>query len=203
MWRIPEFKDFLRELQSCEYVQEIIIIDNNYISRPSDILFTEKIKLVKQENNIGVNPAWNLGVDLALNNNLCIANDDLQFDCKVFQYLQDKVTQSVGMIGLVIQDQQSEFTLEMAEDLFFGYACTFFINKNNYIHIPEDVKIFFGDNWLFYTNKHLGRPNKKIFGMKARGFIEATSKDYKYIFNSDKSFYEKFYDNFIKNNYVH
>lgn len=69
----------LDDLNNCPAVGEILVIDNSGRFK-SDL---EKVKRVEVPENIFVNPAWNLGVSLAQFENICLCNDDVNFDCRV------------------------------------------------------------------------------------------------------------------------
>ena len=47
-------------------------------------------------------------------------------------------------------------------DLYWGVSLFFY--KSSYIKIPEEMKIFHGDEWIFEQNKKLGRQNYFICG---------------------------------------
>ena len=66
---------------SCEY--EFIIIDNNstdgtkeYLEELKNIL--PNLVVITNEENIGVAPAWNAGINIAKYNYLCIINNDIE-----------------------------------------------------------------------------------------------------------------------------
>lgn len=178
MWKIDSFPHFLQSLAEHNLVDEVIIINNNIKKTPFSLLNHPNIKLLNQSHNIGVNPAWNLGVSKSRGDILCISNDDIEFDFQIFNFLEDKITLDSGMIGIDIHKKSSEMILEPAAERAFGYACLFFINKKNYTFIPDRLKIFYGDDWLFATNKAKGRVNKKIFGFPIKGLISATARDF-------------------------
>ena len=50
-----------------------------HLKTPQMIHFGAKVQRLEQDNNIFVNPAWNLGVEQAKNENICICNDDVLF----------------------------------------------------------------------------------------------------------------------------
>jgi len=59
IWKSSVFNDLLLGLCKHSLIEEIIIISND---NPTFKIEDEKIKIIQQEQNIGVNPAWNLGV---------------------------------------------------------------------------------------------------------------------------------------------
>ena len=65
MWRSMRLLGMLHRLYNSDDVDEIILIDNDKDSRFS--FENKKIKILEQDENIFVNPAWNLGVKEAKN----------------------------------------------------------------------------------------------------------------------------------------
>lgn len=126
MWRVESFPKFLKVLSNQELISEIIIINNDESKTPLNMDKYCKVKLLNQTHNIGVNPAWNLGVLNSNQDTLCILNDDIKFDVKLFHFLQDKVTAECGMIGIDIESKKSGMSIEIAESMIFGYACLFY-----------------------------------------------------------------------------
>jgi hypothetical protein len=154
MWKSERTLNLLEELNSCDLIEEIIIIDNCFYNRPQFNL--KKCKLITQKNNIYVNPAWNLGVNLAKNNLIAICNDDIHFDVKsTFDFIS-RNTSFLGCIGIHPQSYQAEsdgFSLETGYDTDKGWGCLMFCKKENWIEIPGNLKIGYGDDWLALTNR--------------------------------------------------
>ena len=87
LWKSNRTKKLLADLQECEYVDEIILIDNT-LTTVSDI--TEgKLRIVSFGENIYVNPAWNWGIHNAKNALVELINDDINFNHNIFE-LEDK-----------------------------------------------------------------------------------------------------------------
>jgi hypothetical protein len=67
-----------------------------------------------------------------------------------------------------------------------------FIRKENYIKIDERLKIFFGDDILYWWNRDKnGRPIYVIENLKALGELSATSKDYNDEIQKELPYYEE------------
>ena len=91
MWRYSPFLDLLKYILKVDVVTECIIINNDNTRTPTHpVLTNPKVKLVDFGKNIFVNPAWNYGVQHSSNNIVCILNDDLIFDLKLF-YFSEKI----------------------------------------------------------------------------------------------------------------
>jgi len=194
LWKCPSFPNFLSCLNNVELVNEIIIIDNDIQKRPESISNLSKVLVLPQKENIGVNPAWNLGVKTSKNKKLAILNDDLEFNLDVFNFMKDHVREDCGMIGIDLKVADS-MKLENVSERSYAFACAFFIHKESYVDIPENIKIFYGDNWLFDINKFFNRQNKKILGINAKGFVSLTSNSFNNFMELDgKNFYHEIYN---------
>jgi hypothetical protein len=175
MWKCKRFEETLRELNNHPLVGEIILIDNSELDIEPIIL--NKLIHIKEEKNTYINPAWNKGARLAKYDKLLVLNDDLWFDWNILNVLQTYITEDVGMIGMAeenFDNPQSNMGLEPVFHRNGGFACAFFINKKNWIHIPNEMKLWGGDDWLFVKNREKGKQNYKIIGFKLEGEISGT-----------------------------
>ena len=176
MWVPNTFKQELIYLITHQLVAEIIIINNRIEATPiDDILHHPKIRMINQESNIYVNPAWNLGVSLATNEFICLLNDDILFDTSVFDFLSDKITKDIGIIGLNMMDHihsESHIHLSSTTQRCWGFGCMMFFHKNSYVNIPDQLKILYGDDFLFYNN--ISRGNYLINGLHNNQAVSAT-----------------------------
>lgn len=171
MWKAKEqLLNFLPTLNSHPLVGEIIIINNDSKNTP-EIPVLNKLKLINTDENIGVNPAWNIGVYYSTYDILCLANDDIDFDTKVFDKLENLVTKDTGVFGLcpgeVKNWKQIPYTngnIDIVEwketDHTFGFGSLMFLHKDNWKNIPKELKIYYGDNFIFDT---LLAENKKNY----------------------------------------
>ena len=159
MWRSKKTLQLLNDLYDSKYVHEIIIIDNDVAAKNQ---YTDKVKYYPQVENIYVNPAWNLGVSLANNDLLCICNDDINFNVNDYiKFILPHISK-LGIFGSNIRPYH-----KVTQDLLYkinddritkaalatqGFGMLMFLNKKNWIDIPNSLKIWFGDDWL--TNIH-------------------------------------------------
>lgn len=194
MWKYAPFTKFLADLVDCEDVHDIIIIDNNPAERPATLaveLF--KVRILVYPNNIRVNPAWNLGVQNSHTNNICIANDDIVFDLKIFKHVRDYMNSpNMGVMGInpglpqFDQIPLSTGTIDIRKydiQQTFGFGCLMFVRKDNWIPIPDDLKVYYGDNWIFETALVLKRD---IYFISDMLFITPYAQTTKLFTNSDK-----------------
>lgn len=162
MWRYAPFPAFLRKLVAHPLVNDIVLINNDVSRTPDDFWLppNSKITHLPQAQNIGVNPAWNLGVRFAKTDRLCILNDDLEFDLEVFAKVLPFVEPTEGNI-FICPGQGAPFNqppvTDGAIDIIpwdghnrFGYGMMMFVHADNFIPFhPVEMKLYFGDNLLF------------------------------------------------------
>lgn len=159
MWKFPPFLKFLEDLVKREEVGEIIIVNNAFNDTPyAEILHNPKIAVHNFADNIGVNPAWNYGAYHAKFDKLCILSDDVIFDLKVFDKLTTFLTPGTFVCA---GPERLESTTQIQGLIDFvhyvpgvdnwHYGCLMFINKQDWLHIPDQLKIYYGDTWLWET----------------------------------------------------
>ena len=165
----------LYQLNECNSVGEIIVIDNSCSSFKSEY---SKVKVHIPKDNLFVNPAWNLGIKLssAEYKYFGILNDDIIFQKNLFDQVLEFLESSSDNTGLVgidctINTPKALFNTYPEDTVvnivetqklegFFGSA--FFGYKKNYFEIPNEMKIFYGDHFLFTRNIQAGHNNYKI-----------------------------------------
>lgn len=175
MWRYPPFLDFVKYIIKLDIIKEIIIINNNEEQTPDNyILCHHKIKMAKFGKNIYVNPAWNYGVNASQSEIVCIMNDDITFDIRLFYKIEEFFTDNVGVIGLSKGDTnlgQTPLTTGTIEFELFqdqnchGFGELMFVRKKYWKNIPEGLDIGFGDNFIFEYLLFNGLQNYFIVNM--------------------------------------
>ncbi len=170
LWKSDRIHQLLRDLISSEFVDEIILIDNagKYFEYYEAL---DKVKLIQVEENIYVNPAWNLGINIAKNDCIALVNDDINFNTNIFGIITKDILSEFGIIG------QSEFNYKgknSDEPILekwngkirdWGWGCLIMFNKNNWINIPDDIKIWYGDDYIFNCN-HTPKATLKNFNIE-------------------------------------
>jgi hypothetical protein len=169
---------------------EIIIIDNanSEYKSPNN----ELIRIIKMEENIYVNPSWNLGVSHSKNAHICLLNDDIfiNMNCflKNFKKLIYNNNLDYGIIAIdpvefsfkeSINSDLDEYKLEKLYHKGTGFGMMMIIKKEKYIDIPNQFKIFFGDDifWFVYDNI-MKYDNYHFDGIKIKGSFSVTSSLY-------------------------
>ena len=187
MWRASEqFTAFANELCSSSYVGELIVINNDNSKTPADFPSNDKIKMLDFGRNIFVNPAWNTGVRESQFDRVCILNDDVAFDLKLFEKLQGRVNPGAGVFGLCpgTPDFNQPPVTDGSIDIIpwtnqhtYGFGCLMFIHKQSWQAIPDGLDIYFGDNYIFDLQLSRGRTNYLITNMNFKSPFAATTSD--------------------------
>ena len=158
IWKSEFTTPLLQRLSKCESVGEIILIDN----APDWDIEMNKLIHIKESENTYVNAAWNKGVELAKYNNITIANDDILFDVDdYFHYMEHIPLKEFGFVGSHSDNYKGEkfLTIELEkydnQTNVGGWGCLFSFHKTNWKPIPNQLKIWYGDNWIHTTNESI------------------------------------------------
>jgi GT2 family glycosyltransferase len=164
IWKSEYTTPLLEELSNSDFVDEIILIDNtDYVLYPKQGWDFDKVQLVKENKNTYVNPAWNKGVSMAKNNYVTICNDDIIFNPnEYFHYMQQMLNiLDIGFIGSHSENYTDTIFEECKiepysnQNNFGGWGCIFSFNKNIWKDIPNELKIWYGDNFIHATNPNI------------------------------------------------
>jgi len=162
MWRSARTLNLLRDLDACKYVDEIILIDNDP-SKVIDLSEFKKLKYFTKNKNIFVNPAWNWGVELSKNELISICNDDINFEPdEIFKWVLTNQN-GLGTIGMHAMNYHSKNekigyqSLVDTKDINFhlkgnGFGTLMFVKKSKWVPIPNQLKIWYGDDWIIRHN---------------------------------------------------
>ena len=164
LWRAKEFTDHLvNVLVEDESVGEIIIIDN----APADFFYdNEKVITIWSIENMYVNPSWNLGIKESSYDKFIILNDDIIIPYNFVSQLEHLLTEDKGLVGIdsrgVIQvDSFSsenitfldrEIALKSIVNRNWGFGIAFGGHHKSYHKIPENIRIWHGDDYLVQIN---------------------------------------------------
>ena len=162
---------------------EFILIDNSH-----GCYLDPELTILIPKQNLFVNKSWNIGVEIAKNNIVCLLNDDIEINFETIKNNLEAINNlDFGIIGFdANKNLGTEFNTNVdifefkeAECRYLGFGCMMFIRKENYIKIDERLRIFFGDDLLYWWNRDKNkRPIYIIDNLKALGELSATSKDY-------------------------
>jgi hypothetical protein len=190
----PEvFHYSLNEANKAKSVNKIFVIDNT--SKGEFDFDLPKVQKITLKKNIFVNPAWNLGVNLADSDNILIMNDDIAC-CENNYDIVDNVLndESCGLCSIqtLSINSLSDYLVNTNQDSpivtnetfgnpdnnktgwFFG------LKKKLWKNIPAPIKIIYGDDLIFMRIRQLGFSTKNITNSKI-GHLE--SKTIKKVMN--------------------
>jgi hypothetical protein len=176
IWKSEYTMELLERYSKSDYVGEIILIDN----APTKDIVMEKLIHIKEDTNTYVNPAWNKGVKLSNYDNITISNDDIIFNIdEYFNYIT-KLNPFVdyGYIGSHSENYElTETTNARIEpcnnESEFGWGCLFSFHKSKWIDIPNELKIWYGDNLIHIWHK----PTLRLRGFKIKTKMSTSSDD--------------------------
>lgn len=171
LWKPPGVVAVLHHYLEAEAVERLILIDNAPDQRPAGVpsAMASKLLLLPQASNIFVNPAWNLGIEQVRDPKaiVLILNDDILLPQAVLNQLARHPWQPGDVLGLLpaASTAASAFRLErLAYDRQRsigqqqpGFGSALVMQRETYRTIPEDLQIWFGDDWLL-------RSATRVFG---------------------------------------
>jgi hypothetical protein len=155
MWKTEILKCSISEYVKSELIDEIIIIDNDPSSK-FDVGNSKKIRHISEGENIFVNPSWNWGVKESKNENLIFANDDVCIENLdlILEKFNETDLDIIGLDGDKVNSSTNIVLDKPKGNMPKGFGYFFHLKKKNYIKIPEDLKIFYGDIILYNSLKN-------------------------------------------------
>lgn len=207
MYKCPEIlMQLIYSLVEDSAVSEIIIIENTKKGYRPSILnsLSSKIVVLHQENNLYVNPSWNLGVANSTEDYIGILNDDITIPDNMFSLLSTYPIEDIGIIGAcdyLIQEMESpkRFTTRYSiatttNDRTWGYGVLMVMHKKNYYNIPEEMLIWAGDDYLFHQNRLDGKQNILLMApIQTKMSTTSANPEFDAIKDKDVIIYESIY----------
>lgn len=156
MWKYPPFASFLNQVLNHKLVHDVILINNDSHQTPTQFKTPHpKLTMLDYGENIFVNPAWNTGVMHAACDIICIMNDDIVFDLRIFHRIHEWFQPHHGCVGLQ-GDQPVQGDIQLCahtNQSCFGFGQLMFVHAQNWVDIPANLLVYFGDNWIFDVHK--------------------------------------------------
>lgn len=194
--------NLLATLADDNSVGEIIVIDNSLKGLDYD---NPKLKIITPEENLFVNPSWNVGVKEAKYDIIALFNDDIAIPKDFCSNVVEQMDPSMGIVGvnsadymLILDDiyknpQNTNPILEKVNymDNYFGVAM--FLYKENFCPVPEEIKIVYGDVWLVYQTRKSGKPSYRISNQVVYhiGSLSSSEKKFNPICVHDAKIYKR------------
>lgn len=209
LWKSKYIHEQLKEYIWCRNISEIIIIDNSnqYFEHHSKIY--NKVNLIQPEENLYVNPSWNLGVEESKTENIIIANDDIIWNTDYLTQINDNIFNRFDVIGQVPQNYQigqelSQIKDKGTQDINItennkkrptAWGCLLFTKKSRWIPIPNELKIWYGDDWMIHLLK-----TGKIENFTIGGELSASeTNEFGAVRVEDRKVFKRVKDEYLKN----
>lgn len=199
LWKSGRTQKLIEDLLECQYVDEIIIIDNAG-TEECDKLSTihSKLRMVSKGENIYVNPAWNWGIELSKNECIALVNDDINFDPNIFGVITENTLMYSGIIGMgegnykdaIDEDRGPYIDMWQPGVNDWGWGCMILLKKAHWQPIPNEIKIWYGDNFIKDVNS-VAKACLRNFRVETemsttsdeKEWDEIKKKDYEYFIN--------------------
>lgn len=175
MWKCPAdyFKFNLDILSANKSVEKILIIDNSPQDNYLVIENKDKIQVIENETNIGVNPAWNQGIEQTSSDYYLLLNDDCLINTDIISagvtILHDD--KEVGIVNCHTKKTPLKHYPDDCIRLNVEYANHVGANPNgwfimgrteDYKPIPKELVYFYGDNLIHHNAVKAGKRVVKI-----------------------------------------
>ena len=193
--------NLIKILDNDDSVSEIILIDNSCKGFSSEC---KKLRVIVPKENLYVNPSWNLGVKEAKEDIVALLNDDISIASNFCTKIVNQMTPDMGCIGYHVDyieethgkmpiPEDTEVRLEKTSIRCKYWGIAIFFYKTSYSQIPEELKIYCGDDWIFLQNKKNKRHNYHICGQKIYhyGSLSSKTKSLNPIGDRDRKLYRK------------
>jgi len=200
--RIDVLENLIKTLNNDPSVGEIILIDNCIKGMSFNY---NKLRVILPEKNMYVNLSWNLGVKEAKYDYVALLNDDIIISEKICSTVLKKIKEynNIGIIGFskefvkVITDENiipedNDIILKKTNFINAQFGIAMFFKKDLYPMIPEDLKIWYGDCYIFEKFKQKYQ-NYLITCQEIYhyGSLTSSSKNLSPIFKEDKKNWNK------------
>lgn len=176
LWKSIRTIHLIEQLIDCPYVGEVVLISNTrHYNNPR--IKDPRVIIIEPEENLYVNPSWNLGVEASQFDNIIICNDDVTFDPNLYFYLLDQVDlKKRGFIGMSSENYEllspNSPTIKKYEAGTWGWGCIIALHKENWIPIPDALKIWCGDSFMIEVNP---APTFTMHGVPVKTEMSTTS----------------------------
>jgi glycosyltransferase involved in cell wall biosynthesis len=213
MWRREDyFETQLKQIHTHPLIHEIVIYNNNTFHTPEWLKeLSTKVKVKKlgiEDKNYFVNPCWNDGVTQSNTKRICLMNDDVTFDSKLFDRIYRYNTQNNGAFGLITGEEKFghpvktngaiDFKKWSKGDIIHGFGQLMFVHKDNWVPIVDGLDIYFGDDFIFHSHLEKGLDNYMIHNIEWESPMAATSSDQSIVggfYEREKVVYSDWADN--------
>jgi len=155
MWRTPELKSSIEIMEQSPYITRIQLINNAksaFFQAGINTWGNTKIRVYTPPENIYITASWNHGVLHADTDIVCLLNDDVVLPAPAWEFIANNWPEDAGIVGLGFNSLHilgGAYHLRATTARGYGFGAAMFIRRKNYLPIPEDLKLWFNDDWLF------------------------------------------------------
>jgi hypothetical protein len=220
MWKIPDV--LFRTLGSFHRIidreAELLLIENDVAPEPfADHIYKDKrIKRIRLPQNIGVNPAWNLGVLASSPSNqlICFLNDDIHLNMVCLYQNAIRLMGEDPALGILAFHNGCLLPLDTFEWLNLdddklqphyttsrpmGYGFMMVVRKEDWRSMPYGLDIYYGDDLLSCRMDFIGR-TKALLPIKAKGLVSVTSSAFSHRMDIEMPIFQKWYSDIQADN---
>ena len=154
-----------------------------------------------------MNPSWNLGIEESQYDKFIILNDDIIIPYNFIFQLQYLLTEDKGVVGIdeksIIKEDNfkaesvtfldRKIALKSLNDRTWGFGIVIAGHKKSYYKIPENIRIWYGDDYLVNMNIDAGKINYVIDDLPIFTKMSTTSdlEEFNEIKEVDKLMYDR------------
>lgn len=164
---LNHLNDFFSDIENVDLdsVDRFFVFNNSVKKWNSS---NSKIHVINLGKNMGVNYVWNQGLQIALQKNmdLMLINDDIVFKPNFFKKTQEALDKLKSPVIVCPKTTNQFFKFDNAvfkgrnkySKLYKRQGWAFTISRDTIPlikRIPEELNIFFGDDWIFHFTKNL------------------------------------------------
>lgn len=150
----PMLTDLIHMYHAHPLVGEILVVNNATVPLA---ISASKLRVLDQDANIFVNPAWNLGARVARCELLAISNDDIAIDGELLDRAANQLADpSVAIIGGDLRADGPPGGRPRFARIYRrreGFGVLMMMRTTSYRPIPEELKIWQGDDYLFHQQR--------------------------------------------------
>lgn len=147
-------KKFLDTLKFTDSDYELVIIDDKSTDGTRDFLKNIDSRVILHEKNKGVSVTWNELIDYSIGDYICIVNSDIlltpHWDTPLIKALEE-----YEVVSPYHTDNELPLDFPEGKDRKSNFipvlGCCFMFKRtliDKIGHFPENLKIWYGDNWL-------------------------------------------------------
>lgn len=182
-------------------VCEIIVVNNSGKKLPE--IDSKKLKILDFGENLYVNKSWNVGVLQGRGEFFALINDDLILPENFCSRVLPHLSIENGLYGFdkkyilkidsdEVVSNKFDISIKKADERKLYYGILMFGHRDNYFVIPDKLKIYCGDDYLFWKNQKNGKDNYKISGCNVKHCHQLSSgkKEFSKIKTADSQYYK-------------